>query len=71
MRRVSRPGATVVGRKRMIDIFKCLIRGEDGQDLIEYALLAALLAIACIVAMQNTATAINNLFGNAVTVLGS
>ena len=55
----------------MKKMFKRLIREEEGQDLIGYALLAALIAVACIIVMQNTAAAIGTVFGNAVTALGS
>jgi len=48
-----------------------LITETEGQDLIEYALLAALIALAAITAMQNLGTAINTKFGNVSTQLGS
>jgi Flp pilus assembly pilin Flp len=35
-----------------------LIRGEDGQDLMEYGLLASLIAIAALVAVRLVATEI-------------
>jgi pilus assembly protein Flp/PilA len=38
------------------------IRDEEGQDLIEYSLLAALIAVACILAMQALAIDINEIF---------
>jgi len=38
------------------------LRDDEGQDLIEYALLAALIALAAVVAMQATGTSINDLF---------
>ena len=41
-----------------------LLNDTEGQDLIEYALLAALIALAAITAMQNLGTSINNKFGN-------
>ncbi len=37
-------------------------KGESGQDLIEYALVAALIAFAAVLAMKSLATAINNAF---------
>jgi pilus assembly protein Flp/PilA len=40
------------------------VREEDGQDLIEYALLAAFIALACIVAMTAVGTGINTLFNS-------
>jgi pilus assembly protein Flp/PilA len=38
------------------------VREEEGQDLIEYSLLAALIAVACIAAMQALAIDINEIF---------
>jgi pilus assembly protein Flp/PilA len=37
-------------------------REEEGQDLIEYALIAALLALAAVTTMQGLATQINAVF---------
>jgi pilus assembly protein Flp/PilA len=39
-----------------------LVREEDGQDLIEYALLAAFIALACVAAMGLVGGGVNNLF---------
>ena len=39
-----------------------LLREEDGQDLIEYALLAAFIALACVAAMTLVGGGVNNLF---------
>jgi pilus assembly protein Flp/PilA len=39
-----------------------LHRDDSGQDLIEYALVAALIALAAIAAMSNVASAINSAF---------
>jgi Flp pilus assembly pilin Flp len=40
------------------------VREEEGQDLIEYSLLCALIAVACIAAMQGLAGNINAIFAN-------
>jgi pilus assembly protein Flp/PilA len=48
----------------MRDFLRKLHREESGQDLIEYSLIAALLALACVVGLQNVATAISNQFAN-------
>jgi pilus assembly protein Flp/PilA len=37
-----------------------ILRQEHGQDLVEYALIAALIAVACVASMQGVATALNN-----------
>ena len=46
----------------MKNLFNRFVREEEGQDLIEYSLLAALIAVACIVAMNTLATDINEIF---------
>jgi pilus assembly protein Flp/PilA len=46
--------------KRLLSSF---YQDETGQDLIEYALVAALLALGAVVAMQNVATDIASAFG--------
>jgi pilus assembly protein Flp/PilA len=47
---------------RMLTAAVRFVRNDEGQDLIEYALLAALIALAAVVAMQATGTSINGLF---------
>jgi len=51
---------------RMMTAAARWLRDDEGQDLIEYALLAALIALAAVVAMTATGTSINSLF-NAVS----
>jgi pilus assembly protein Flp/PilA len=41
-----------------------LKNGEEGQDLVEYALLVALIALVCITGVGNVATAVNTVFSN-------
>jgi pilus assembly protein Flp/PilA len=41
-----------------------LVHNEDGQDLIEYALVVALIAFAATAGMSSVAGTINNAFGN-------
>lgn len=53
----------------MGEIVKRLWSEEDGQDLIEYALLVALVALAAVVGMNSLATAINSEFINLGTSL--
>ena len=45
------------------------VRDSDGQDLIEYALLAGTLALGTLVALQGIQTAINNLFTSVSTTV--
>jgi pilus assembly protein Flp/PilA len=44
---------------------------EEGQDLIEYALVVALIAFAATVGMKTLASGINNAFQNISTTLGT
>jgi pilus assembly protein Flp/PilA len=44
--------------------FQGLKNGEEGQDLVEYALLVALIALVCITGVGNVATAVNTVFSN-------
>ena len=46
----------------MKEMIKRLWSEEEGQDLIEYALLVALVALAAVVGMNSLATAINSEF---------
>ncbi len=46
-----------------------LMKHEEGQDLIEYALIAALIAVAAIAGMKNVASAVNSLFSNVSSLL--
>ncbi len=55
----------------MKDFLKRLWLEEEGQDLTEYALLLALIALGAITAMKTIATTINNVFSNAASSLSS
>lgn len=48
---------------------KCqdLLNREEGQDLVEYALLVALIALAAIVGVNKVATAVTGIFSNIST----
>jgi len=63
---------TTQARARSISVKNLVVRfvrEEGGQDLIEYALLAALIAVASIVAMQALGGKISGLFDNIGTQL--
>ena len=51
--------------------FQDLVSQEDGQDLVEYALIVALIALACCAGMKSLATAISSGFTNLGTTLTS
>jgi len=44
--------------------FQSLKNGEEGQDLVEYALLVALIALVCISGVNSVASAVNTVFSN-------
>ena len=51
----------------MINMLKNLHKEESGQDLIEYALIAALIAVAAVAVMKGLATKINTEFSKVGT----
>ena len=46
----------------MLNTVKRALVNDEGQDLIEYALLAAFIALAAVVAITQLGTAINNIY---------
>ena len=40
------------------------LKDDEGQDLVEYALLVALVALVCVTGVNNVATAVNSVFAN-------
>ncbi len=55
--------------KTILHTLRSLHNDESGQDLIEYALLAALIALAAAATMGTVGTKINVIFTNIVTSL--
>jgi pilus assembly protein Flp/PilA len=56
---------------KMYLTLKSLIAREEGQDLVEYALVVALIAFGAIAGMQFLATGLNSAFNNIADVLSS
>jgi len=48
---------------------KRLVRGDEGQDLLEYALLVALIALVAVAAITLTGTNVNQIFTNIAAAL--
>ena len=48
----------------MKNLFNRFVREEAGQDLIEYALLAGLISLVCVLAITNAGSAVSTLFSN-------
>jgi pilus assembly protein Flp/PilA len=55
----------------MKQLLKNLIAEESGQDLIEYALVAALVGLGSVASMQGLATSISNAFSGVGTALAN
>jgi pilus assembly protein Flp/PilA len=53
----------------LINRLRELVRDDSGQDLIEYALLAALIALASVIAIQAAGTQVNNVWNAIVGML--
>lgn len=56
---------------RIYFALRALIEREEGQDLVEYALIVALIALAATVGMDSLADAINNAFSNLGNIMGT
>jgi pilus assembly protein Flp/PilA len=51
--------------------FQELVNREEGQDLVEYALVVALIAFGAVAGMRSLATGLNDAFTNISTTLSS
>ena len=56
---------------KLIDVLPQLLTDESGQDLIEYALVAALLGLGAISAMRSLSTSISNSFNKIGTTIAT
>jgi pilus assembly protein Flp/PilA len=50
---------------------RTFVRNDEGQDLLEYALLIALIAIVCVAAVTTTGTNVAAIFDSIAASLGS
>jgi pilus assembly protein Flp/PilA len=53
----------------MIELIKKFIRDEEGQDLVEYALLLVFIALAAIAVLPTLGKAVNNVFSQSASSL--
>jgi pilus assembly protein Flp/PilA len=66
------PGETMMNFSKFLNLhLQNLINREDGQDLVEYALVVALISFGAIASMQFLATGINEAFSEVAVVLTS
>jgi len=49
---------------KLISFLMDFVRNEEGQDLIEYALLVALIALVCVAALTTAGSQVNVIFEN-------
>jgi pilus assembly protein Flp/PilA len=56
---------------KLYTLVRDFVRKEDGQDLIEYALLVALIALVCVGALITAGSQVNTIFRNISTRLTS
>jgi len=55
----------------MLELMNKFIRDEEGQDLVEYALLLVFLALAAIAVLPTLGKAVNNVFSQSASSLTS
>ncbi len=53
----------------MLESFKRFMKAEEGQDLVEYALLLVFLALAAIVVLPTLGSAVNKVFSESASTL--
>jgi pilus assembly protein Flp/PilA len=66
---LSSLGGTMLQLSRMYFFVRSLIDREEGQDLVEYALVVALIAFGAITGMGYLATGLNNAFSTVASTL--
>ena len=54
-----------------ISVLKTVWREEDGQDLVEYSLLLAFIALAAVVVLKSTSTSLNALWTSISSTLAN
>ncbi len=54
---------------QLVHVMKSFIRNEEGQDLLEYALLVALIALVAVAAVGMAGGAVKDIFTNIATQL--
>ena len=57
------------GNKNMIELIRKFIRDEEGQDLVEYALLLVFLALAAIAILPTLGSSVNRVFSQSNSAL--
>jgi len=58
-------------KKAIVPVFQHLLRDESGQDLIEYALVAAVVGLGAVTALKGLSNVIGNTFNKIGTTLAA
>jgi pilus assembly protein Flp/PilA len=62
---------TIIVAHKLYLKFQSLIGSEEGQDLVEYALVCALLAFGIVAGMSNVAKGLDTAFSNISSTMGT
>ena len=62
---------TIVVMHKLYLKFQFLVRSEEGQDLVEYAMVCALLAFGIVAGMSSVAKGIDTAFSNISSTMGT
>jgi pilus assembly protein Flp/PilA len=62
---------TKKGENTMLELMKKFMKDEEGQDLVEYALLLVFLALAAITVLPTLGNSVNNVFSRSASTLNS
>ena len=55
----------------MKKLFKCFWEDTQGQDLVEYALAAGMVAVAAVAAMPSLSATVNNVFAKIASIINA
>jgi pilus assembly protein Flp/PilA len=56
---------------QLVNFVKSFVRNEEGQDLLEYALLVALIALVAVAAVTAAGQSVSAIFGSIANALGN
>ena len=60
-----------MSKKRLYTNLRALLKREDGQDLIEYALIVALISLMATAGLHSVATSVNSTYASLGTSVGT
>jgi pilus assembly protein Flp/PilA len=63
------PGNPGNGRENTMELLKRIVREEEGQDLIEYALIAGFISVVCYTAIKLTGESVSDIWDTVQTAV--